>query len=215
MIKFDIVSDPICPWCYIAKTWLDRALEAFPDHNFNIEWKPFQLNPDMPAEGMPRLEYLDKKFGNRQKAIEAYKLIIETSVKNKININFESIDTTPNTLNAHRLIFWAGIEGVQTRVVSGLFNAYFKDGKDIGNHDVLIEIGSKHGLKKELVERLLSSNEDTNHVKQMDTLSRQSGIKGVPMFIIDQTYAVSGAQTTNFWKGVFTEILENQNSSSP
>ena len=210
MVKFDIVSDPICPWCYIAKTWLDRALEAFPDHNFNIEWKPFQLNPDMPAEGMPRLEYLDKKFGSRQKAIEAYKLIIETSVKNKININFESIETTPNTLNAHRLIFWAGIEGVQTRVVSGLFNAYFKDGKDIGNHDVLIEIGSKHGLKQELVERLLLSDEDTNHVKQMDKLSRQSGIKGVPMFIIDQTYAVSGAQTTNFWKDVFTEILDNQ-----
>ncbi|MEE2773910.1 MAG: DsbA family oxidoreductase [Pseudomonadota bacterium] len=210
MVKFEIFSDPICPWCYIAKKWLDRALEAYPEHNFNIEWKPFQLNPYMPVEGMARQDYLDKKFGSRQQAIEAYKLIVETLVKNKINIDFAAIEKTPNTLNAHRLIFWAGIEGVQTRVVSGLFNAYFRDGKDIGCHDVLVEIASKHGLRRELIEKLLSSNEDREHVKNIDTKARQSGIKGVPMFIIDHTYAVSGAQPTQFWMEVFSEIMENQ-----
>ena len=209
MIKFEIFSDPICPWCFIGKTWFDRARETSPEQNFHIVWKPFQLNPEMPKIGMDRSEYLDKKFGGRQKAITAYKPIIETSLKHNIRINFEKIKRTPNTLDAHRLIHWGNIEGIQDKIVSSLFKAFFQDGKDIGKKDVLIEIGRVSGLDKELIDRLLSSDQDKELIQNLDQRGRKTGIKGVPMFIVDSTYAISGAQKTELWKKIFLEIQYN------
>ena len=137
MVKLDILSDPICPWCYIGKANLDRALSKHPDHPFEIEWHPFQLNPTMPAEGMDRREYLETKFGGKENAVRVYSNIAEAAKVAGLNINFEGIKTTPNTINAHRLIHWAGLEGRQTAVVSKLFKAYFVEGRDIGSNDVL------------------------------------------------------------------------------
>lgn len=128
MTKLDIISDPICPWCYIGKAHLDRALEAAPEHNFDIEWHPFQLNPDMPAGGMDRRLYLETKFGGKEQAVRAYAPVVEHAQSAGLEIAFDKIKTTPNTFNAHRLIYWAGIEGCQTPVVAGLFRAYFKLG---------------------------------------------------------------------------------------
>ena len=113
-IKLDIMSDPICLWCYIGKAHLDRALESEPNHPFAIEWHPFQLNPDMPAEGMDRRAYLEGKFGGKEGAVRAYAPVVEHAEKAGLKINFEAMQRTPNTLNAHRLIHWAGIEGRQT-----------------------------------------------------------------------------------------------------
>ena len=209
MVTVEIFSDPICPWCLIGKTWFDRAVEACPDLNFNIIWKPFQLNPDMPSSGMDRNEYLDQKFGGRQQAITSYKPIVEACIKNKIGINFEGIKLTPNTLDAHRMIYWARTEGIQSRVVSALFKAYFKDNKDIGNKTVLIDLGEASGFQRELIDRLLRSEEDKEEIKDIDLRARQSGISGVPMFIVDGKYAISGAQKTEFWKSTFSEILSN------
>ena len=132
MIKLDIFSDPICPWCYIGKTNLDRALEQRPDHPFVIEWHPFQLNPDMPREGMDRRTYLEAKFGGKDGAVQAYAPVVEHAKTAGLDINFEAMQRTPNTLDAHRLILWAGIEGRQTAVISSLFKAYFVEGLDIG-----------------------------------------------------------------------------------
>ena len=112
MVSFEIFSDPICPWCLIGKTWFERAVEACPNQDFEIIRKPFQLNPGMPTSGMDRSEYLDQKFGGRQQALTAYKPIVEASINHKIKINFENIKRTPNTLNAHRLIYWARTEGI-------------------------------------------------------------------------------------------------------
>jgi len=125
MIKLDIFSDPICPWCFIGKTHLDRALESRPNHPFTIEWHPFQLNPEMPEGGMERRAYLEGKFGGKDNAIKAYMPVAEHAEKAGLKVNLEGIKTTPNTINAHRLIHWAGIEGVQTPIVSALFKAYF------------------------------------------------------------------------------------------
>lgn len=105
-IKLDIMSDPICPWCYIGKSYLDRALEQNPDHPFVIEWHPFQLNPDMPAEGMERRAYLEAKFGGKEGAVKAYAPVVEHAQKAGLKIDFEAMKRTPNTLNAHRLIHW-------------------------------------------------------------------------------------------------------------
>ena len=210
MVSFEIFSDPICPWCLIGKTWFDRAVEACPNQDFEIIWKPFQLNPDMPSYGMDRNEYLDQKFGGRQQALTAYKPIVDVSINHNIKINFEGIKRTPNTLNAHRLIYWARTEGIQSRIVSALFKAYFNDAKDIGDINVLKDIGEASGFPRELIDRLLTSEEDKKVIKDLDLGARQRGISGVPMFIVDGTYAISGAQKTEFWKSMFAEIQQNQ-----
>ncbi|NCX07022.1 MAG: DsbA family oxidoreductase [Rhodobacteraceae bacterium] len=140
MIKLDIFTDPICPWCFIGKTHLDRALESRPNHPFTIEWHPFQLNPEMPEGGMDRRTYLEGKFGGKENAIKAYMPVAEHAEKAGLKMNLEGIKSTPNTINAHRLIHWAGIEGVQTPIVSALFKAYFIEGRDIGDIDVLADV---------------------------------------------------------------------------
>ncbi len=213
MINFEIFSDPICPWCFIAKTWFDRAREAYPEHEFNVEWKPFQLNPDMPQSGMKRSNYLSQKFGGRQQAVNAYKPIVNTAIEQNIKMDFESIKRTPNTLDAHRLIYWSHFEGIQDKMVSGLFKAYFQDGKDIGEKESLIEISSASGLNEELTSRLLASDQDKKLVTDLDCNARQIGISAVPMFIIDGTFAISGAQKVAFWKKVFLEIEQNIGSN--
>lgn len=115
MVKLDILSDPICPWCYIGKASLDRALEKHPDHPFEIEWHPFQLNPEMPEGGMDRRAYLETKFGGRENAARVYARIDEAAQGAGLGINWEGIEVTPNTLDAHRLIHWARVEGRQRR----------------------------------------------------------------------------------------------------
>ncbi|CAN0585191.1 unnamed protein product, partial [Ectocarpus sp. 12 AP-2014] len=145
-IKLDILSDPICPWCYIGKARLDQALAQVPDHPFVIEWHPFQLNPDMPSEGMDRRTYLETKFGGQDGAAKAYAPIVEHAADSGLSINFDAMQRTPNTLDAHRLIHWAGIERAQLKVVDALFQSYFVDGRDIGNHDVLSDIADASGM---------------------------------------------------------------------
>ena len=123
-VKLDILSDPICPWCYIGKTYLDAALTENPNHPFAIEWHPFQLNPEMPAGGMDRRAYLEGKFGGKEAAMKAYAPVVEHAKAAGLTINFEAMKRTPNTIDAHRLIHWAGIEGRQIAAVSSLFEAY-------------------------------------------------------------------------------------------
>ena len=117
MVKLDILSDPICPWCYIGKANLDRALSQRPDHELAIEWHPFQLNPDMPDEGMDRRTYLETKFGGKERAVTVYAQIEQAAKDAGLDVDFGAIKRTPNTINAHRLIHWAGVEGRQTAVV--------------------------------------------------------------------------------------------------
>ena len=140
MVKLDIFSDPICPWCYIGKSYLDRALEKVGNHPFTIQWYPFQLNPEMPREGMDRKKYLETKFGSKDLVVKAYTPVLEHAGFAGLNLKLENITKTPNTLSAHRLIFWAWHEGVQHAVVSALFRAYFVDGRDIGKNSVLVDI---------------------------------------------------------------------------
>ena len=157
MIKLDIISDPICPWCYIGKTLLDQALAERPDHPFEIAWHPFQLNPDMPADGMDRKEYLETKFGGKDGAIRAYAPVLERAEAAGLTIDFAAIPRTPNTLDAHRLIHWAGIEGRQMPVAMALFRAFFEEGRDIGDADVLSDIADSAGMDAAVVRKLLQS----------------------------------------------------------
>jgi predicted DsbA family dithiol-disulfide isomerase len=216
MIRLDIFSDPICPWCYIGKTLLDRALESRPNHPFSVEWHPFQLNPEMPVQGMDRRAYLEAKFGGKQKAVEVYGRIADAAVAAGIDIDFAAIQRTPNTMNAHRLIHWAGLEGRQTAVVAALFRAYFKDGRDIGSSETLVDIAQAAGMDPEAVERLLATDADRADLAARDADARQKGVTGVPAFLIAQQYMMPGAQPVETWQQVIDELLEtiDQNSAT-
>lgn len=206
--KLDIMSDPICPWCYIGKAHLDRALAAAPDHPFIIEWHPFQLNPDMPPEGMDRRAYLEGKFGGKDGAAKAYAPVVEHAEAAGLNIDFEGMQRTPNTLDAHRLIHWAGIEGRQTAAVSALFKAYFVEARDIGDHEVLADIADSVGMDASVVARLLASDADRDDIVARDTHSRGMGINSVPTFIVDGRHAVPGAQPPELWAKVIAELRD-------
>ncbi|EEB86221.1 DsbA family oxidoreductase [Roseobacter sp. GAI101] len=205
-IKLDIMSDPICPWCYIGKAHLDRALASEPDHPFVIEWHPFQLNPDMPEGGMDRRAYLEGKFGGKEAAVKAYAPVVEHAKKAGLTINFEDMKRTPNTLNAHRLIHWAGIEGRQTAAVSALFKSYFVEARDIGDLEVLSDIADGIGLDAALISRLLASDADIQSIRDRDAHSREMGINSVPTFIVAGQHAVPGAQPPELWTQVLAEL---------
>ena len=204
--KLDIISDPICPWCYIGKTHLDKALAEHPDHPFTIEWHPFQLNPDMPPEGMDRRAYLEGKFGGKEGAIRAYAPVVEHAQAAGLNINFEGMQRTPNTIDAHRLIHWAGIEGRQTEAVSALFEAYFVEARDIGDPEVLADIADGIGMDAAVVSKLLRSDADADSIRARDAHSRQMGVNSVPTFIVASKHAVPGAQPPELWAKVISEL---------
>ena len=208
MAKIDIISDPICPWCYIGKTRLDRALELNPTHNFIIEWHPFQLNPTMPKDGMDRREYLEAKFGGQKEAIEVYSNIDKTATETGLSLNFGGIKRTPNTIDAHRLIHWAGIEGRQNSIIDRLFKAYFQEGRDISEHSVLTRIASAAGMDQDVVRSLLKSDADKEDIKARDIDARKRGIQGVPAFVVANEYVIQGAQTIDIWDNIIKEIQE-------
>ncbi|MFD1196140.1 DsbA family oxidoreductase [Seohaeicola saemankumensis] len=207
MVKLDILSDPICPWCLIGKAQLERALEARPNHPFVIEWHPFQLNPDMPPEGMDRRAYLEEKFGGKDRAVQIYARIAQNAEAAGIAINFEGITRTPNTLDAHRLIHWAGIEGAQHAVVTALMRAYFQQGRDIGDRDVLADIADSAGLDAAVIRKLLDSPADRDEISARDQAARDMGVNAVPTFIVAGKHAVPGAQPTEVWLKVIDEIM--------
>jgi len=206
MVKLDIISDPICPWCYIGKTLLDRALDAEPEHPFEIEWHPFQLNPDMPLVGMDRRAYLEGKFGGKEQAVKVYGQIDQHARDVGLELDLGAIKRTPNTLNAHRLIHWAGIEQRQSMVISALFRAYFKEGRDIGDVEVLADLADTCGMDAALVQRLLATDEDLEGIREKDAGFRKMGVNSVPTFIIAGQHAVPGAQSVEVWRNVITDI---------
>ncbi|SLN18283.1 DSBA-like thioredoxin domain protein [Pseudoruegeria aquimaris] len=208
MVKLDIISDPICPWCYIGKTRLDEALAEAPEHPFTIEWHPFQLNPDMPKEGMDRRTYLETKFGGKEAAVRVYAQIAQAAEEAGLNIDFGAIKRTPNTIDAHRLIHWAGLEGRQTAAVSALFRAYFEEGKDIGDAQILADIAESIEMDRDVTLRLLAGDADVEMVRERDAHSRKMGVTGVPTFIVGQRHVVPGAQPAELWRRVIQDIRE-------
>ena len=208
MTRLDILSDPICPWCYIGKAHLDNALANHQDHPFTIEWHPFQLNPDMPPAGMDRRGYLEKKFGGKKQAIQVYSKIEQSASAIGLPIDFASMKRTPNTIDAHRLIHWAGLEDKQQLVVDALFKAYFCLGLDIGNHDVLCDLAEVIGLERGVMARLLDTDSDVKLIKDRDAHSRLMGVSAVPTFIVGNQHVIPGAQTPDVWESLISELNE-------
>ncbi len=205
-MKLDILSDPICPWCYIGKANLDRVLRENPDHPFEISWHPFQLNHDMPPEGMDRRTYLEAKFGGREAAARAYAPVVEAAEAAGLDIDWQRIQRTPNTLDAHLLIHWATIEGRQTAAVSALFEAYFHRGEDLGDPSVLADVAGRIEMDPEMVRRLLAGDADRADIAARDAHARERGVTGVPTFVVAETHVVPGAQPPELWRQVIDEL---------
>lgn len=206
MIRLDIISDIACPWCYVGKAYLDRALEAHPDHPFLVEWHPFQLNPEMPREGMDRRAYMEAKFGGKEGAVRAYAPLIEHAAAAGVELNLDRIARSPNTLDAHRLIHWAGLEGRQTAMVSALFRALWRDGRDVGDAGTLADIAGEVGLDREMMRRLLAGDGDIEEIRARDAHARTRGVTAVPTFIIANEHVLQGAQPVETWNRVIEEI---------
>jgi predicted DsbA family dithiol-disulfide isomerase len=208
VIRLDIFSDPVCPWCLIGKANLDRAMESRPNHPFQVQWHPFQLNPDMPREGVGHVDYLAAKFGSREKAIQAMLQVAEHAKAAGAEIDMEKVTRLPNTLDAHRLIHWAGIEGRQTAMVARLFKAHWREGADIGEAATLARLAGEVGMDAAAVARLLTTDADADDIRARDMDARQKGVTAVPTFLIAQQYVVSGAQPVEMWQRVIDELSE-------
>ncbi|MFN7194746.1 MAG: DsbA family protein [Rhodospirillales bacterium] len=207
MIRIDIVSDVICPWCFIGKRRLERALAAEAPGSIVVGWRPFQLNPDMPVEGMSRKDYLRAKFGTDDGG-ERYKHVVAAGLEEGIPFAFERMQRTPNTVRAHRLIRFAENHKAADAVVEALFTGYFAQARDIGDIEVLADIAGTAGLDAGEVRRYLASDEDDAIVRAEDKYARELGIQGVPCFVIERKYMLSGAQPAELFADVFRQVRE-------
>ncbi|MFQ5773620.1 MAG: DsbA family oxidoreductase [Kiloniellaceae bacterium] len=192
-MHIDIFSDTICPWCFIGKRRLERALEERPQPDLTVRWRAFQLNPDMPSEGMERGRYLELKFGGALNAQAVYAQVRAAGESEGIPFAFERIARTPNTVDSHRLIRFAEAKQRQDEIVEALFAAYFLRGENIGEVEILVAAAEAAGLDPEEVRAFLNSDAEADVVRAEDAAARRAGINGVPCFIFNGHYALAGA----------------------
>ena len=208
-ITIDIVSDVVCPWCYVGKARLDLAIAEVQDEvGVDINWRPYRLNPDYPPEGVDHQKALAAKLGSKERMDEGHRTLKQLGAEVGIAFDFEAIKISPNTLDAHRLMFWALVEGreVQDKVATGLFKANFEQGKNVGDHGVLLDIATEAGLDRNVIATLLQSDADKDIIVKEIEAAQGMGVTGVPFFILDQQYAVSGAQTPDVLAGAIRDI---------
>ncbi|MGC1411814.1 MAG: DsbA family oxidoreductase [Acetobacteraceae bacterium] len=194
-LRIDIVSDVICPWCYIGKRQLERALATLTREglHFSVHWNPFQLNPDMPKEGRDRAAYRAMKFGSAEKSRELDERVAGAAANVGLDFRLDLMLRTPNTLDAHRLIWLAGREGVQDAVMEVVFAAYFTEGRDLGDRDVLADCAARGGMGRAAVADFLAGDAAAKEMLAADRAAREAGVNGVPSFFLDGYGLYSGA----------------------
>ncbi len=205
-LDVDVISDVICPWCYIGKRRLEKAI-ATHGEPVNVRWHPFQLNPTMPKEGISRKEYRTRKFGSWERSLELDAKVIAIGTTEGIDFAFDKIERTPNTVNAHRLIWLADQNSCQDAVVEALFRAYFTDGKDISDRQTLMGVVSEAGLERHVAEAMLDSDEGMDVISNANELSQRHGVTSVPFFIINQKITLSGAQEPDTFLEAFRQAV--------
>ncbi len=211
----EVVADVICPWCYIGKRRLERALAAWPDDGPRVRWRAYQLNPDMPTGGMDRGQYMAAKFGGAEEARQVYDAILVAGLSEGIGFEFSRIQRTPNTLKAHRMVFRAAADQRQDETVEALFRGFFFDGRDIGDTDVLVDIGASVGFDADELRAYLETRTDEETVRAEDALARQIGIAGVPTFVVNRKFVLSGAQEPDVLLEAFRMAAEDGAAAAP
>ena len=215
-INIDIVSDVMCPWCYIGKKRLEEAVRSLPEGlDIDIRWRPYQLDPTLPKAGKDRKQYLEEKFGGSERAKQIYSTIVDAGREDNIAFNFSGIEVSPNTLDAHRIIRWAASEapGVQDRLVDLLFKAYFVDGKNIGDDTVLLDAAEEAGMDRSITGGLLVGTADSLEVEEEIEVARKMGVTGVPCFILDNKYAVMGAQASDVLANAIRDVAREKSAT--
>ena len=208
-IRIDIVSDVVCPWCYLGKARLDLAIAEVQDEvGVEVHWRPFQLNPDNPPEGVDHKAALAAKLGGQDKVDAAHGMLTGLGKEVGIDFDFDAVTIGPNTMDAHRLLLWAHAEDreMQNRMVLGFFKAYFEEGRNLADSAVLLDVAEAAGMDRVVAERLLASEADRDTIRAEIQSAQQMGVSGVPFFIFDQQYAVSGAQTPDVLAGALRDI---------
>jgi predicted DsbA family dithiol-disulfide isomerase len=200
-LEIDVISDVVCPWCYLGKRKLDAAMKQVEAFTYDVRWRPFQLDPTIPPEGIARAEYMSRKFGP-EKIAAIHARLEEAGQEEGLSFAFDKITRSPNTLDAHRLIRWAQPSGKQSDIVERLFNLYFVEGQDIGDRNVLIDVARQARLDVDLITRLFVEGVDIVPVQEEISTAARMGISGVPFFIFGGKYAVSGAQPVDALVGV-------------
>jgi predicted DsbA family dithiol-disulfide isomerase len=204
VLHVDVISDVICPWCLIGKRRLESAVAALGRHHeVRVRWLPFQLNSTMPKEGINRQEYRTRKFGSWERSLELDARVVEVGKAEGIDFAFDKIEWTPNTLDAHRLIWLAGKEGVQDAVVEAQFRAYFTEGRGISNRPTLLDVVADAGLDRARSEGVLNSGDGLEAMNEAEELARRFRVEGVPFFIVNNKITLSGAQQPDAFLDAF------------
>jgi predicted DsbA family dithiol-disulfide isomerase len=198
-ISIDVVSDVVCPWCFLGGKRLESAIATLKDVDVHVHWRPFQLDPTIPPEGKDRQAYMKAKFGDENRLKQVHANLVSLGAVEGISFDFDAIHVAPNTLDAHRVIRWAGAAGeaVQNRLVEDLFGRYFERGENTGDHRVLVEAARTAGMDAAVVETLLPTDADVDAVRNEIATASRMGISGVPCFLLEGKYAVMGAQDTS------------------
>jgi predicted DsbA family dithiol-disulfide isomerase len=205
VIKIDIVSDIVCPWCYIGKRRIEKAMQSLEnEYDFDVSFLPFELNPQTPSEGFNQKEYLTKKFGSEEKYNQITSHVTNVAAQEGLQFDFSKQLVSPNTKDAHRVIWFAGKEGKQLAVKEAFMKAYFEQGIDLTRKENIVSVAASAGLDAIKVASLLDSTEGLNEVDQMEQLNHQRGVSGVPFYIINNQYGISGAQPAD----VFVQALK-------
>jgi predicted DsbA family dithiol-disulfide isomerase len=211
-LQIEVYSDVICPWCYVGKRRLERALQQLDGGlKTEIHWRPFQLNPTMPQQGMDRRVYLETKFGSLRVFEEMEQHLLEAGKTEQIPFAFGKIVRTPNTFQAHRLIWYAGQQGHQDAIVNELFKGYFEEGFDIGSASVLTELADRAGLK---AAAFLESDDGCAEVKAEEVVGHKLGIRAVPYFVLDNAYGISGAQPVEVFVAAIEKVRPHRSSTA-
>jgi predicted DsbA family dithiol-disulfide isomerase len=214
-MQIDFISDTVCPWCFIGKRRLARAMALRPNIAFDVRYRPYQLDPNVPRDGVDRAQYMAARFGADAKLNEAYDAIAAEGAKEGIEFDWAAIRKRPNTVNSHRLIRWAEAQGVQDEVVEGLFVAYFENGEDIGDIRVLADIADLCGMDGAQIADLLESDTDIMLVEREDRLAHEMGVTGVPAIIFANRIAVTGAREPEVLEMVIDKALERPEPETP
>jgi predicted DsbA family dithiol-disulfide isomerase len=207
VIKIDIVSDVVCPWCYIGKRRIEKAMKTLDgEFEFDVNYLPFELNPQVPKEGLNQKEYLSKKFGSEEKYNQITDRVKGVASEEGLHFDFSKQKISPNTNDAHRLIWFAKKEGKQLEVKEALMKAYFEQGVDLTKKENLVATAASTGLDAARAALFLDSDEGAAEVSALQELNRQRGISGVPFYIINNQYGISGAQPTDVFVNALKEI---------